>query len=225
MDTRILELDTADSTQDSARLEFSGVPTLVVTGHQTRGRGRLGTEWENAPRALACSLAFVVPWSASRYPLLPLVAALAASDVWPDISIKWPNDLILSERKLGGILAEASDAVTVVGLGANLWWPDAPADRIGRFADDPGADALVPIAHSWAGHLLERVARGPDDWGHDEYAGRSWLLGHAVTWEPGGSGTAVGIDDDGALLVETGGERRRIVSGAVHRVRRSGHDA
>ncbi len=222
MDTRILQLDTADSTQDSARLEFDGLPTLVVSGHQTRGRGRSGTEWENAPRALACSLAFLSPWSPSRYPLLPLVAALAVADMWPDVGIKWPNDIMLGDRKLGGILSEASDTVTIIGLGVNLWWPDAPDDRSARFDDDPGPDALVPVAYAWAGHLIDRVGRGPEEWGHDEYAARSWLLGHAVTWEPGGSGTAVGIDRDGALLVETGEGRLRVVSGAVHRVRRSG---
>ncbi len=221
MDTRILELDTTDSTQDTARAAFDGVPTLVVTGTQTRGRGRLGSEWDNAPRALACSLAFVCEWHPSRYPLLPLVAALAVSDIWPDMHIKWPNDLILRDRKVGGILAEASDALTIIGFGANLWWPDSPDDRTARFEEDPGHEALIPIAHAWAGHLIDRVERGPSHWGHDEYAQRSWLLGHRVTWEPAGSGTAVGIDEDGALLVESNGIRERIVSGAVHRVRRS----
>ncbi len=220
MDTRILELDTADSTQDVARAEFDGVPTLVVAGHQTRGRGRSGSEWENAPRALACSLAFVCPWRPESYPLLPLVAALAVSDVWPDVRIKWPNDLYLGDRKVGGILAEATDALTVIGLGANLWWPDAPPDRGARFPDDPGHEALLPLAYSWAGHLMDRIDRGPKQWGHDEYVERSWLLGHQVTWEPDGRGKAVAIDADGALLVESDGVQRRVVSGAVQRVRR-----
>jgi BirA family biotin operon repressor/biotin-[acetyl-CoA-carboxylase] ligase len=220
MDTRILELDTADSTQDVARAEFDGVPTLVVAARQTRGRGRSGSDWDNAPRALACSLAFVCPWRSERYPLLPLVAALAVTDLWPDVKIKWPNDIFLDDRKLGGILAEASDALTVIGLGANLWWPDAPADRGARFADDPGHESLLPLAYSWSGHLMDRIGRGPKLWGHDEYAERSWLLGHHVTWEPDGRGKAVAIDTDGALLVESDGVQRRIVSGAVRRVRR-----
>lgn len=220
MDTRILEFDVVDSTQDVARSEYDGVPTLVVAGNQTRGRGRSGSEWENAPRALACSLALACPWDSTRYPLLPLVAALAVSDVWPDVRIKWPNDLFLDGRKLGGILAESSEAMTVIGFGANLWWPDAPKDRAARYGEDPGRRALVPIAYEWAGHLLERIERGPGSWGHDEYAERSWLLGHHVTWEPEGSGLAVAIDDDGALVVESDGGRHRIVSGAVQRVRK-----
>lgn len=220
MDTRILEFDVVDSTQDTARAAFDGVPTLVVAGQQTRGRGRSGSEWENAPRALACSLAFVCPWDSTRFPLLPLVAALAVSDVWPDVRIKWPNDIYLEERKLGGILAETADSMTVIGFGANLWWPDAPEDRMARFDVDPGRSALVPIAYEWAVHLLERIERGPGSWGHDDYAQRSWLLGHLVTWEPDGAGVAVAIDDDGALVVEVDGVRRRIVSGAVQRVRK-----
>lgn len=220
MDTRILEFDVVDSTQDLARTAFDGVPTLVVAARQTRGRGRSGSEWENAPRALACSLAFVCPWDSARFPLLPLVAALAVSDAWPDVRIKWPNDLFIDERKVGGILAESSDAATVIGLGVNLWWPEAPEGRTARFAEDPGRSALVPIAYEWAGHLLERIERGPGSWGHDEYAQRSWLLGHHVTWEPEGAGLAVAIDEDGALVVEVDGARRRIVSGAVQRVRK-----
>ena len=219
MATRMISLDVTDSTQDVARDACQGGPVLVVAGRQTRGRGRSGSEWETAPRALACSLALPTPWPMQRLPLLPAVAALAVADLWDDVWIKWPNDVLLDDRKLGGILSEASDGVTVIGFGANLWWPDTPEGVAARFDDDPGLAAAGAIASAWAEALQRRIDRGPDDWGVDEYRSRSWLVGREVTWEPSGSGLVRGIGDDGALEVVVDGEVRRLVSGAVRVVR------
>lgn len=221
MATRLLLLDVTDSTQDVARDEFDGEPVLVVAARQTRGRGRSGSGWENAPRAVACSVALDPPWPAIRLPLLPLVAALAVADVWPDVAIKWPNDVLLDGGKLAGILSEAADGVTVVGVGANLWWPDPPPGVVARHTDDPGPVATPAFAEAWAEAFLARVSRGPDAWGLAEYRARSWLLGREVAWEPDGRGVARDIGADGALLVEVGGTLERLVSGAVREVRRS----
>lgn len=221
MATRLITLDVTDSTQDVARAACDGAPVLVVAGRQTRGRGRSGSAWETAPRALACSLALATPWEPTSLPLLPAVAALAVADVWPDVAIKWPNDLLLDDRKVGGILSEASDGVTVVGFGANLWWPGSPVGVVARHDADPGPDDAVRVAEAWAAALLVRIDRGPGEWGRDEYRDRSWLLGKEITWEPAGRGFARDIAADGALVVRVDGEDHRLVSGAVSVVRPS----
>lgn len=222
MATRLILLDVTDSTQDVARAEYDGSPTLVVAARQTRGRGRSGREWETAPRAVACSLAFEPGWQPDRLPLLPAVAALAVADVWPESAIKWPNDILLGDEKVAGILTETSDGVTVVGVGANLWWPDRPAGRAARFAEDPGPDAAARFAEAWASTFLRRVGSGPGGWGVEEYRARSWLQGRVVEWEPDGRGIVRGVGDDAALLVEVDGEERRLVSGEVRAVRPAG---
>ncbi|NND85194.1 MAG: biotin--[acetyl-CoA-carboxylase] ligase, partial [Acidimicrobiia bacterium] len=202
-----------------ARAEFDGAPVHVVAARQTRGRGRSGSAWETAPRAVATSLALDPGWAPEHLPLLPAIAALAVADVWVDVQIKWPNDILLEGEKVAGILAETADGVTVVGVGANLWWPDSPPGRAARFAEDPGPDAAAAFAEAWAANFLSRVAIGPDAWGADDYRSRSWLVGRAVEWEPNGSGIALGIADDGALLVEVDGTEQRLLSGEVRVVR------
>src|SRR5680860_1087300 len=94
----LITLDEATSTQDEARTRYRGGPLLVVTGHQTAGRGRSGRRWENAPRAMAASCAFAPDWPRAAWPRLSLVAGLAARDVF-DFDLKWPNDLIADGRK------------------------------------------------------------------------------------------------------------------------------
>jgi BirA family biotin operon repressor/biotin-[acetyl-CoA-carboxylase] ligase len=221
MATRLVLLDVTDSTQDVARAEFEGAPVLVVAARQTRGRGRSGREWETAPRAVACSLALDPGWAPRHLPLLPAVAALAVADVWPDVRVKWPNDILMDGEKVAGILAETSDGVTVVGVGANLWWPDRPEGRAARYSEDPGPDAAPRFAEAWAANLLGRIATGPRDWGLDDYRNRSWLLGRDVEWEPDGRGVARDIGEDGSLIVEVGGGEVRLHSGEVRVVRRA----
>src|SRR3990172_3487586 len=100
-------LDVVGSTQDEARTRFSGVPVLVTAARQTTGRGRSGAAWETAPRAVAASLAWEPGWPDAAAARLSLVAGLAAADTLGDaIGLKWPNDLMRGEAKVGGILTE-----------------------------------------------------------------------------------------------------------------------
>jgi BirA family biotin operon repressor/biotin-[acetyl-CoA-carboxylase] ligase len=214
----VIDLVSAASTQDEARDRFGNEPTLVIARVQSAGRGRGGHEWVHAPRALATSMAFQPAWPPDRWGPLPLVAGLAARDAAGDLRLKWPNDLMSGDRKVGGILAEADDDVVVIGLGLNLWWPD-PLDGAGALhEEDPGADAAVPLARRWAARLLERIEAGPDGWGRDEYTSYCTTVGREISWEPGGRGTATGIAPDGALVVETSAGRIELRSGEVRSV-------
>lgn len=222
MDTpyALVSLEVVGSTQDEARALFTGFPVLVVAPRQTAGRGRHGATWETAPRALAVSLAYSSDWEADSVTRIPLVAGLSLIHVLPGPNnLKWPNDLVRGAEKLGGILVERSEDTVVVGVGVNLWWPGAPDGYGAIFGEDPGSIAHLEIAESWAVEFLRRVAGDATEWGRDEYRAVCSTVGQVITWEPGGSGTAIDVDHDGALLVETNAGIERIASGAVREVR------
>ena len=115
-EARIIHLDSVASTQDVAR----GLPvgSVVVADHQTSGRGRLEHRWE-APPGTALLVSFVL----APNPLLSLAAGVAAAEACDqDVRLKWPNDLLLGGRKVGGILVEVTAAKAVCGIGINLIW-------------------------------------------------------------------------------------------------------
>ncbi|OFW67140.1 MAG: biotin--[acetyl-CoA-carboxylase] ligase [Actinobacteria bacterium RBG_16_68_21] len=218
-----VHLQTVSSTQDEARSRLLDAPVLVTAARQTAGRGRGGSVWETADRAIAASVAFRPPWPEAAWPLVPAVAGLAALDVLGDgCLLKWPNDVILGGSKVAGILVESSGAVVVAGIGVNLWWP-TPIPGAGAICpDDPGPERGRRLAEDWARLLLERIEAGPEDWGRDEYLARSATVGSAVTWEPDGAGRAVGIGPLGGLIVQTARGTVVLDSGIVRLVRTEG---
>lgn len=204
----------------------------MTARRQESGRGRTGAGWIHAPRAVAASLALEVPWPADRIGPLPLVAGMAMrsalGSVGANALLKWPNDLMNEAgAKVGGVLSESSGGVVVIGVGVNLWFPDPPEGIAGVFPDDPGQALVGVLARSWADRLLDAVAAGPS-WDIAGYRKASSLIGRPITWS-GGSGTAVDIAADGALVVSVGSERLELRSGAVTLVRRAtlapDHDA
>jgi BirA family transcriptional regulator, biotin operon repressor / biotin---[acetyl-CoA-carboxylase] ligase len=154
----------------------------------------------------------------SDWPLLPLLAAVAAADV-VDCGLKWPNDLLVGGDKVGGILVEAGEGPVVVGLGLNLWWPNPPPGYGAVSTEEPVDGQSDAIAMSWADRFLGLVAGGPDAWPHDEYISRCVTIGADITWDPEGKGRAVGIAPDGALIVETPAGVKTIRSGEVRHLR------
>jgi BirA family biotin operon repressor/biotin-[acetyl-CoA-carboxylase] ligase len=207
------------STQDEARDRFAEIPVLVTAASQSAGRGRSNNEWWNAPRLVAASLAFEPSWPTANWPRLALVAGLAARDVLPGLWLKWPNDLVVRDGKVGGILAEADAEAVTVGLGLNLFWPDAPDGVGAAYGADPGEDAPTTIAEAWCESLLDRANADRDEWGLDQYREACVTLGADVQWEPGGSGRALDVDMDGALVVETSEGTITLRSGEVRTVR------
>jgi BirA family biotin operon repressor/biotin-[acetyl-CoA-carboxylase] ligase len=214
----MITLEETTSTQDEAGSRFRGDPVLVVASRQRAGRGRRGRRWRNAPRALAASLAWSPAWPHDTWPRIALVAGLASLDLFGG-ELKWPNDLVIANRKVGGILSEASDGVVVVGLGVNLWWPDPPDGFGAVYETDPGTAEAADLAGRWADLLLGRLDEGPDGWGVEEYRAACSTIGSQVEWVPDGSGRAVGIDERGRLLVDTGGVLVALSSGDVSEVR------
>lgn len=125
-------LKVTTSTNDIAWEMFSNGSlhgTLIVAGEQTKGRGRRGRQWISPSGGLWCSLllyAGSIPRiTTGQLPLIAGVAtALAIQEFTPDnkgveISLKWPNDLIINNKKFGGILAESRSNAIVLGIGIN----------------------------------------------------------------------------------------------------------
>lgn len=214
----VRHLEVTDSTQDDARGAFVDGPALVVAHRQQHGRGRSASQWENAPRAMAASLAFSPGWSPESLPLIPLLAGIAAARV-VGCGLKWPNDLLLADRKIGGVLVEASDGVVVAGCGINLWWPEAPDGYGAVHKEDPGLDAVLETAEAWAIELLGLVDHGPGSWPREEYGERSVTLGRDITWSPDGAGRAIDIAADGGLIVVTHEGRTTLHAGEIRHVR------
>jgi BirA family biotin operon repressor/biotin-[acetyl-CoA-carboxylase] ligase len=207
------------STQDLARDAFDSMPVLVTATGQSAGRGRSGAVWQTAPRALAASMAFRPAWDPRALPLVTLLAGIAAADVIDGVSLKWPNDVLIGDAKVGGILAEMSDGVVVIGFGLNLWWPDPPNGVTAVHGEDPGPDEGPRLAERWAEALLRHTEAGSDLWPIDVYRRLCTTIGCEITWEPDGSGRAVDVDPTGALVVETASGRELLTSGAVTHVR------
>jgi BirA family biotin operon repressor/biotin-[acetyl-CoA-carboxylase] ligase len=205
-----------DSTSERAReLAAAGAlhGTLVTAEEQTAGRGRQGREWSADPGAAV--LMSVVLRELSE--VLPLAAAVAVCDALPlDASIKWPNDVWVDGRKLAGILVEGrpQEGWAVLGVGLNV--SDAPEGATSLAAH--GVELSVEeVLELLASALERRLGEEPGSilaaWRE-----RDALLGSPVCWKDG-EGTAAGIDDSGALLVDTRDGRLTLDAGEVHLLR------
>jgi BirA family biotin operon repressor/biotin-[acetyl-CoA-carboxylase] ligase len=218
----IFRLATVKSTQDEARnlVADGNAPVLVVASEQLSGRGRQGRTWTQPDRGMFASLAFFSNWEPDELTLIPLIAAVAVRAVVMnrfaiELDLKWPNDLIVDGRKVGGILVESSGNTVVVGCGINLWWADPVDGAASLLHEDPGVDTASRLAERWAGSLLALLDDGPQAWPREEYEQACVTLSRDVYWE-GGEGRATAIAVDGALIVDEDGVDVILHSGEVH---------
>lgn len=146
----VLRLESVTSTQDVAR--DLPIGTIVIAGHQTAGRGRHQRRWE-APPGAALLVSFVL----APHPLLSLAAGVAGAEACGnEVRLKWPNDLLLGDRKLGGILVEATPVKAIVGIGINLTWAPEGAALLGQPRDQVFARLREEI-DLWAVAPAEKV--------------------------------------------------------------------
>lgn len=212
------------STQDLAREAFRDQPVVWMASRQTAGRGRSGRPWLTADEAVAVSVAFRPTWPTAYWPALSLVAGLSALEALDgkgvaDAGLKWPNDIVSARGKLGGILAEVSGEVAVVGLGLNLYWPAAPDGIAAVWNTPPAAGFREALAHDFASAYFERCHRDSSDWGLEDYKDRCRTLGRPIHWKPEGTGMAIDIAADGGLIVDVDGHLEVLRSGEVWEIR------
>ncbi|HEY7179717.1 MAG TPA: biotin--[acetyl-CoA-carboxylase] ligase [Gaiella sp.] len=206
--------ESCTSTQDLLR--DPGLPegAVAVTEHQTAGRGRGGRSWEDTPGAALLLSVLLRPPESARAPQLSLVCALAVAEAIDsaaglDVRVKWPNDVLVDDGKLAGILLEGRDGALVCGIGVN----------VGQTGESLPADTRLPAAslRTLTGReheraellvtLLERLEARYDLWLAEglapllpELERRDVLRGSVVT-VGGVTGTADGIAPDGRLRV------------------------
>lgn len=224
--------DSLPSTQDRARvLAEEGLPahTTVIADEQTRGRGRGGALWVSEHGA-GLWLSILLGGGGAGY--LPLLVGLAVAEAIEQTlpgarpRIEWPNDVTVDDRKVAGVLCEHSAAGVVAGIGINTRTPKGgfPPDVAVRAAAlDVWAGGAGVARSILTGHLLTGVAARTGAHGAiippellRALRARDALAGRHVETEQEGRGRALGIADDGALLLERAdGERVEVRSGRV----------
>lgn len=232
------------STNDVARLIAAAggrEGAVVVADRQTHGRGRLGRAWSSPFGGLWCSVVLRPTTAgagaaagASTWGRLSLAAAVAVAEAVEAetdvrVGIRWPNDLVVGDRKVCGILIEAtSSGALIVGIGLNVSvdverLPSAVAARAASLHRLTGRslDRRVLLAA-----VLERLTIWYARWREasltvlDAWAARDVMVGTRVSIGAGGpavEGVAAGVDRDGALLVvRADGTVARVIAGDPH---------
>jgi BirA family biotin operon repressor/biotin-[acetyl-CoA-carboxylase] ligase len=208
-----------DSTNERARvLASAGAPhgTLVTADEQSAGRGRQGRAWTAPPRSAV--LMSVVLRELNE--TLPLAAAVAVCEALPvDATIKWPNDVWIDGRKVAGILVEArpQEGWAVLGIGLNVTTESFPPELNATSLRLEGAALSPDEALTFLLSELRNWVSRPQAEVLTAWRSRDALLGRPVRWSNGGKeGVAAGVDDSGALVVETVDGRVTLDAGEVH---------
>jgi len=220
-----LHLRRIESTNVRAReLAAAGAPhgTLVTAAEQTAGRGRQGRSW-SAPAGSALLASFVVR---EPPPLLSLAAGTAVAAVAQRLdragraaAVKWPNDVLLDDRKVAGILVEGrpQERWAVLGIGINVaGQPAALGAQLAARAATLGLSSgdVERVLAELVAELRRVLALDPEAV-LTELRARDALNGRPIGWA-GGSGLAAGIDADGRLLVATDKGTVALDAGEVH---------
>jgi BirA family biotin operon repressor/biotin-[acetyl-CoA-carboxylase] ligase len=227
-------LATCESTNtELLRRAESGAPTgtVVVAESQTAGRGRMGRAWIAAP---GTSLTFSLLWRFAPNSIpygLSLAVGVALAEAleglgMSDVSLKWPNDLLREGCKLAGVLVELTPGAphaAVIGIGVNLRLPPDMPDEVRKLAaaldcDVTREELLARVLTNLHGVLSEFAVDGFFAV-RDRWLSRCAHLDKPVQilseFSPPLSGRCVGVDVDGALLLETPVCIQRILSGDV----------
>ena len=233
----------ADLAEAARRGESGG--TVLITDYQSAGRGRLGRTWTAPPGTSIAMSVLLRPLGVDpqRWTWLPLLAGLAVTEAVRraaglEAVLKWPNDVLLGERKLCGILAErvetASGPACVIGMGINVALTEAElpiptatslalaAEQAGRPA--PGRTEVILEVLRELGVIVPRwVASPKDDEVARAYRARCATLGRRVQVLVSRSRTVQGvvedIDTDGRLVVRTSAGRETFGAGDVMHLR------
>ena len=216
-------------------------PVLLVAERQTAGRGRLGRSWHSGPvgepaaggtrlegpASLTFSLG--LPLAPASWSGLSLAIGVAlAESLFPQVRIKWPNDLWWQDRKLAGVLVETAAApglsgdqrLAVIGVGINILPPDAaglstPAAWLQELS--PGLDAPATLGR--VAPALVAMVQAFESGGfaplRARFQARDALAARTVVLSDGTQGIAQGVGEDGALLVHTSRAMMQITSAEV----------
>lgn len=196
--------------------------TVIYAKEQSQGRGRLGRSWHSREGDSLC-MSLILPHSFKTG--ITLLSALgvykALKDIYSDLKIKWPNDIIANNKKLCGILTEGTVKGTVAGIGINLNSTDFPEDISNkaislRLLTDKSFDPLK-LAERVSACVFEEIDKYNAELTADaikEYTALCVNIGREVSWQ-GIKGIATGISEEGSLLMNTAEGTQEIRFGEV----------
>jgi BirA family transcriptional regulator, biotin operon repressor / biotin---[acetyl-CoA-carboxylase] ligase len=244
------ELEVVDSTPSTNALLVERAATdgrsglVLVAEHQTAGRGRLDRSWDVPPRAGLTMSVLVRPYDVpvSRWPWIALLTGLAvgaalSSTAGVAAALKWPNDVVIGERKVAGILVERVEAgpyppAAVIGIGLNVSLTEAElpvptaTSLLLEGAETTDRSVLVRAVLRTLEGLLGEWQRSGGAADHGLLAAYSQACGtvgrHVLVSLPGGdsvTGEAVGVDASGRLVVSTADGTRLFGAGDVVHLR------
>jgi len=233
--------DTIDSTNTWAKHHAHTLPrdkiSLITAQTQTAGRGRFKRRWESpADQNIYASFCFFIEKHSADIGNIPQVLALSAAKILEQLGfkpeLKWPNDVLLSKKKVAGILAETtplSDQLCmIVGIGVNINMPaetlnliDRPATSLSVEAEKPldVEDVLLLLQNQFQRDLELFFAEGFHPF-LDDYRGRMNIDGltsvrfddNRAVWE----GIIKRVDEDGSLVMELpSGETKTFIAGEI----------
>lgn len=237
-------LESVSSTMDEAQALLDCVavdsPGLVLAKRQTKGRGRQGREWKESEGALYMTLVFENPLGLAALSGFSLAVGCAIIEALKTfgaaLCLKWPNDILAADgRKLAGVLIESAKKdernFVLVGIGMNL--KSNPGDfaaavclselclqKAAAVSEDALSTQNVAaiVAESVYGVWRKFIGSGGFSQFKSEWLAAAMYLGQKLSVESSGrilTGTFVGIDDNGCMLLEVSGKVEKIVSGHV----------
>jgi BirA family transcriptional regulator, biotin operon repressor / biotin---[acetyl-CoA-carboxylase] ligase len=238
---RFIELDSVESTMTEAAARLSAgklVPwTTILARHQTHGRGRLDRDWANVPgHALLATVVVPLSIPSARAGLVAIAAGTSVARALRDwgvvVKLKWPNDIYLDHRKLGGVLIHSrlgTELVALIGIGINLMSAPQSVKESAISLADVMTDPPPPR------ELMETIVRDlhaavsnleAGDWQLviDEWTQSALWVGEHVTIlaDHEISGRFTGIDQFGRMILDTGAGELEIATGDVRRGPRIG---
>jgi BirA family biotin operon repressor/biotin-[acetyl-CoA-carboxylase] ligase len=218
------EIDSSNSELMRRARQGCQDPILLIAEHQSAGRGRQGRHWVGEPgHALTFSIGLL--YQPTNWSGLSLAVGLSlAESLGEDIQLKWPNDLWYQQRKLGGILIEAASqgdqSYAVIGVGLNIQLPASqdlrtPPAALSEFWQGVSAPlALESVVKPLLDALRSFEASGFKPL-QERFNARDALCGLDITTSDGMFGLCAGVDDQGALQIETPEGRVKVSSAEV----------
>jgi BirA family biotin operon repressor/biotin-[acetyl-CoA-carboxylase] ligase len=226
----------ASTMTEAARLAASGAPhgTIVLAEEQTAGIGRLGRSWySDAELGIYCSILLRLPVEPGTLPVINLLLGLATAEAIQKSThvacdLRWPNDVLINERKVAGILAQLVDDCVIAGIGINVnqtaFPPDLRTPATSVRIESGGHvqsrdDIVINLIESVDAFSSMLKTEGSECIVRAFTSASSYALDRRVLIEEDGRrGITAGLDENGFLLVRfDNGRMERIAAGGVRR--------
>ncbi|HEX3682232.1 MAG TPA: biotin--[acetyl-CoA-carboxylase] ligase [Bryobacteraceae bacterium] len=219
---------------EATRLATSGAPhgTIVLADEQTQGVGRLGRAWQSQSEVgIYCSILLRLPLAPASLPVASLLLGLATVEAVQKSTqlacdLRWPNDVLINERKVAGILTHLVDACIVAGIGINVNQAVMPTGfRTPATSLRMESDGRVQSREEIVANLLESLdvfcsmltTEGTPSILRIFSSASSYAINRRVIVEESGArGLTAGLDENGFLLVQSdAGRIERVATGGV----------